>query len=259
MAKEEKRKRNPEFTTDKGKFRFPKLNDIDFGTEKFPKPAGEFSVQLVLPEGHAYIEKFNTQIAELVEQAEEMGKEGFEKLKPAMKKKFKEPTLNENFSPVLDKDTNEETGEVVIKFKMAASGESKKDGKKWIARPAVFDAKGKPIALFVNAPGKANHGKGLAAAPKIWGGTVGKVAFEAFPYWNASSATYGVATRLKAVQIIDLVSQGSRSASGYGFGEEDGYSAEAQHDAAVEDEDGTATEAEAGETASSDDDDDGNF
>lgn len=252
---EEKRKRNPEFTTAKGKFRFPKLNEIDFGTEKFPKEGGEFSVQLVFPEGDAYIEKFNEQIAALVEQAEEMGKEGFAKLKPAAQKKFREPTLNENFSPILEKETNEPTGEVVIKFKMAASGKSKKDGKSWISRPSVFDAKGKPIPLFINKPGHPANGKPLAAAPKIWGGTVGKVAFEAFPYWNASSATYGVATRMKAVQIIDLVSQGSRSASAYGFGEEDGYSAEAQHDAAVEDDGGLPDETGSDDANS----DDGNF
>jgi hypothetical protein len=71
----------------------------------------------------------------------------------------------------------------------------------------LFDSKGAP----------------LAAGTAIYGGTVGKVAFQAAPYFVAGQGMAGISLRLSAVQVIDLVGPGSRTAAQHGFGKEDGY------------------------------------
>lgn len=117
--------------------------------------------------------------------------------------------------PDLD-DEGEETGLIVVKAKMKASGIAKKDGKPWKRSPKLFDARGKV----------------LDPAPAIWGGSVLKVAVEAQPYYTAKDNVVGVTMRLQAAQVIELVSGGgNRSAESYGFGaEEEGYSATADAD-----------------------------
>ncbi len=114
-------------------------------------------------------------------------------------------------------DTGNETGFVIFSF-------SSKN------KPAIFDASGKPI----NAD--------------VWGGTKLKVAYSTLPYYIAATNKYGVKLYLSAVQIIDLVTKGSRQsgdAGRYGFGKEDGYvqSEEGEVDAPSE----VASSANAGE------------
>jgi len=77
----------------------------------------------------------------------------------------------------------------------------------------------------------------MTKAPSIWGGTVGKVAFEVMPYFNNAQCEGGLSLRLDAVQIIELVSGGGKSASAYGFGEEEGY--EHDNDAFADESDST--------------------
>lgn len=108
-------------------------------------------------------------------------------------------------------DDGEETGLIVVKAKMKASGTSKKDGKPWTRKPAMFDAKAK--ALPPNSP-------------PVWGGSQLKVAGELCPYYNAKDNVVGITFRLNAVQVIELVSGQGRTASAFGFGEEEGYAAE---------------------------------
>lgn len=112
--------------------------------------------------------------------------------------------------PDVDDDGNE-TGMIVVKVKMKASGVSKKDGKPWTRKPTLFDAKGKPLP---------------ANAPPIWGGSTLKAAAEVVPYYTAKDNVVGITLRLNAVQVIELVSGQGRTASAFGFGEEDGYEAE---------------------------------
>lgn len=93
---------------------------------------------------------------------------------------------------------------------MKASGEFKKGpkaGQKWHRKPDLFDAKGRKIGGGVN----------------IWGGSEGKVSFVGSPYFIPGTAAAGLRLMLGGVQVIELVSNGSRAADSYGFGEEEGF------------------------------------
>lgn len=209
----EKRKKNPTFTSPKGTFKFPRLNEPD---TKF-KEEGEYSVKLVVNPDDAgvqeLIEKIDAAAAECLEAAKDAEKT------PAKAKKWETKYLP--YADVED-DEGEPTGEIEFKFSMKASGTNKKTGKAWKRSPALFDAKGKPL------------GKD---APQIWGGTIGKVNFEIIPYRPTIQVGASVKLALNAAQIIDLVSGGgSRDASEYGFGEEEGYEAEDETSEGFEDE-----------------------
>ena len=93
---------------------------------------------------------------------------------------------------------------------MTASGVSKKTGRPWQRKPAIFDSQGTPITSF-----KENN--------DIWNGTVLKVAYELRPFYSPSFGA-GCSQVLNAVQIIKLVAGSSRNAEDFGFAAEDGYS-----------------------------------
>lgn len=99
-------------------------------------------------------------------------------------------------------------GTVTFKFKLKAKVTPKK-GDPFEQKPALFDAKGKP----------------LTGEPKVGGGSVVKVSYEVVPYYTAIAGA-GVSLRLKAVQIIELkeYSDGGNAES-YGFVEEEGFEA----------------------------------
>lgn len=114
---------------------------------------------------------------------------------------------------------NEETGKVSFKFKLKAKV-TPKNGEAFEQRPALFDAKGKPLGNDI----------------KIGGGSKLKVSFELVPYYTAIAGA-GVSLRLKAVQVIDLVEYSSGgSGESYGFGKEDGYEAKEEPANEFEDE-----------------------
>lgn len=127
------------------------------------------------------------------------------KEKPKKDKKGKpitEPTEGSAYKVDTDEAGNE-TGYVEINF-------SSKQ------KPAVFDAKGKPID---------------ASKTLIWGGSEGKIAFCPAPYYNDALNEAGVVCYLNAVQVLKLVSKGTSTADQHGFGvEDDGF--EATEDAA---------------------------
>lgn len=223
----EKRQKNPEFTSPRGVFVYPKLNEPDYGTTEFPKPDGEYSVTLRL--SHDEAEPLLKKLKPHLDAAYEAGREAFAKLPVGTRKKLKDITENDLFKVEYDRETEEETGYLLFKFTMKASGKTK-TGREWSRSPAIFDAKGKR----------------MDKVPPIWGGTVGKVAFEARPYFIVGSGAAGLKLSLNAVQIIDLVSGGGRTADGYGFGEEDGYEYDEQ-DAATEDESGFKDETSGGD------------
>ena len=106
-------------------------------------------------------------------------------------------------------DEGEETGLIVIKAKLKASGTGK-DKKPWSRRPVLFDAKNKKMSAEI----------------QVWGGSELKVAGKIVPYYNAKDNVVGSTMYLEAVQVIDLVSGQGRDAGAFGFGEEDGYTAE---------------------------------
>lgn len=207
-------------TTPRGVFRYPALTKPDFGTDEFPKPDGEYKVTLILSQEEA--EPLIAQLQPLYDAAIEAGKEEFKGLKVEARKKLKQITEQPFFSEEYDKETEEPTGNLLFNFKMKASG-VRKDKTKWSRKPAIFDAKGKP----------------LLKVPDIWGGTEGKVSFEVSPYFIPGTALTGIKLQLNAVQVLELRSGSQRDASQYGFGAEDGYEA---GDASEGDDDSSAGE-----------------
>lgn len=212
----EKKKQLPSFTTARGTFVFPKLTEPDYGTKDYPKPDGEYSLKFRMSQedAEAFVnrkDKDGNSLKSLYEAALQEAERQFGELKVESRKKLGSVKPNELFTVLYDQETEEPTGEVEFKFKMKASGEFKKGpktGKKWSRKPDIFDARGKKM---------------VGALPNIWGGTIGKVSFAVRDYFVAGTAAAGLTLMLGGVQIIDLVSNGSRSSDSYGFGEEEGY------------------------------------
>lgn len=203
MSKDAKKKNFTATTPVKGVFMFPNLTKPDFGTKEHPKEGGEYNVRLVYSLAEA--QALNDMLEPVVEQARAEAEAEFAKLPVGTRKKIGSITENPVFNELYDKETEEPTGDGYFRFSMKASGVNAKK-EKWERKPTIFDAKGRPVVL-----------------KQIWGGTKGKVSFEAVPYFVAGSGAYGVKLYLSAVQVIDLNQGGSRSASDFGFGAEDGF------------------------------------
>lgn len=218
-------------TTPKGVFKYPKLVEPDYGTKDYPDPDGSYKVTLVLPKDQA--QKLIDQLQPEFDKAVEAGREAFAKLPVANRKKLGDLKVADFYTEVYDKETEEPTGDIEFKFKTKASGTTK-EGKAWERKVPLFDAKGVPA-------------KNIKA---IWGGTEGKVSFSATPYFVAGQGTAGLTLRLEAVQILKLSAGGARSASEFGFGQEEGDfdATEASHGFTDE------TEGGADDTSGSDDD-----
>lgn len=121
-----------------------------------------------------------------------------------------------------DKETGEETGRVIFKFRV--KNKQLKDGSTWDRKPVQYDAKRNKIDV------------------NPWGGTVMKVAGEVY-CWTAGAKT-GVSLQPSAVQVIDLV-EGSESASDFGFDDEDGFEQEtAANDVPFDDQEEAAADDE---------------
>jgi hypothetical protein len=203
--------------TPKGTAIYPKLDKPD---TKFDAD-GVYEVKLKFDPAatDGVIGKTSATWAEIVEKAEAVRDEFLATTKKELaagdgKQKLKAKNITAlDFGNEQDVDDDgNETGLVLVKAKMKASGVSKKDGKPWARKPTLFDSKGKPLP---------------ANAPPIWGGSQLKVAAEVCPYYNAKDNVVGITLRLNAVQVIELVSGQGRTASAFGFGEEEGgYTAE---------------------------------
>lgn len=116
-------------------------------------------------------------------------------------KPYVETETNEDGEVV--KETPDAEGRYIFKTKAKAFIE---DGKAGYKIP-VFDTQNK-----------------AAGDVKIGNGSTVKLAFTLEGYSVASKT--GVSVKLKAVQIIDLVEYGVQSAEAYGFGEEEGFTAD---------------------------------
>lgn len=197
------KKKPAKITTPKGIFRYPALTKPDYGTQDYPKPNGVLKVDLILDEEKDA--EFISKMQAIHDKAVEDGKKKFAELKVEQRKKLKELKVADLFTTEYDKATEEPTGRVIFKFATTASGENDK-GEKWTRKIPLFDAKGKPVNLQA-----------------VGGGTVGKVSFEASPYFIPGTGLAGVKFYLVAAQIIELkVWSGSADAGEYGFGEEEG-------------------------------------
>lgn len=221
------------FTSPIVKLVFPHLVSPDFGTEKFPKPAGQYITKASFtPE---QIEELRPLIQPLHDAAVAKGQASF-KAQPARQRAGKEFKVNPWYLPEYAEDDSE-TGNFLMTFKMVASGVSKKTKERWEASPDLFDSMGRPIGR-----------KGL----RIFSGTEARIAFqvpamheddETTPgYWTMLAGA-GLSFRLSAVQIVKLATS-TRTASSFGFGAvEGGFSADDVSEEVEEDavaEEGTA-------------------
>jgi hypothetical protein len=209
MSKTDKR---PQLMSPKGKFRYPKLNEMDWGTEKHKKKDPEYNVQLVLKADSPEAKKLIKDLEPFYEEAKAKGAEGFKALSVKTRKELekdgvKGPKIASLYETIYDKETEEPTGEIAFRFKMKAKGVSKKTGKPYEKTPVIFDAKGNRMVKL----------------PTIWGGTVGKVKFEPYPYYADGQNTCGLSLFFVGIQIIELVTAGGASAESMGFEEEEGY------------------------------------
>jgi hypothetical protein len=167
------------FTTPKGIAQYPWLSKPD---TKFSEE-GDYKVNLILPEKEAepLVEQINAAFAENM-QAE---------MKKQNKKELK--TANPPYAQELGED-GQPTGNVIFKFKSKAA-----------YKPAIFDAKGKPMI-----------------DSNIWGGSEIRVNGTIGGYYT-SLIGVGVALRLRAVQVIQYVEGSGDGATRFGFEETAGY------------------------------------
>ena len=101
-------------------------------------------------------------------------------------------------------DQGEETGSVILKFKLDAEIKTKKGV--WKRKPALYNAK-----LVSVQPEYVGAGSTL------------RVKFEPRPYAMDSTKTFGISKQIISVQIIELKAGGGDTE---GFDEEEGYEAE---------------------------------
>ena len=136
--------------TPAGEAVFPKLVVADTTFD----PDGTYSLKLRLPDGpeaDSLIAKIDAVAQEAYEQAVENAPN------PVAAKKVKR--ADPSYARDLDRQTGEDTGNWLFNFKMRASGVSKRTGRPWERKPALFDSLGTPINTF-----KAND--------EIWSGSI---------------------------------------------------------------------------------------
>lgn len=201
MATKPKR---PTYTSPKGTFKYPSLSKPDYGNENFPKPDGEFKTRLVVAAADAQplIDKLMPEWQAAIV----AGKEDFAKLAVPIRKKLGNLKEQMFYEEEFDAETEEPTGNVIFNFKTKYKITDKKTKEVRFNKIGLFDSVGKP----------------LPAGTSIYGGTVGKIAFQTSAYFVAGQGMAGLSLRLSAAQVIELVGPGNRSASSYGFGEEEG-------------------------------------
>lgn len=200
MAKNDKPKRK-RYASPKGEALFASVVGVDYGTEQYPNPKGGYKLTLALESGAA--DELRAMLIEEIAAARALAEEKFGELKPATRKKLGSMTFNELGVEEYDKD-DQPTGRILFRFKTSAFYE-KRDGTKLQRKVPLFDAMQQPV-LLKEEPGN---------------GSLVRVAFTCAPYFVEGQGAGGLSLYLDAVQIIKLNQFGGRSASDYGFGEEE--------------------------------------
>lgn len=195
----DKKQKREQFKTPAGVAVFPRLTKAD---TKF-NADGIYSLRLRLSKDEAQ---------PIIDKVDELGAQALAEAKAALIKDGKKAAAaklklmeDKPYRPSLDDEGND-TGDIELNIKMRAQIK-RKDGTVLKMKPDLFDAKGKKLPAGVD----------------VWGGSVVKVAGQYNPFVTPKGA--GCSLRLRAVQVLDLVSGGERNASAYGFGEEEGYEA----------------------------------
>jgi hypothetical protein len=163
-------------------------------------PDGVYKTDLVIPSADCV-----GLCVELDTMADEAYKEACDNAKtPLIKRGI---TRQAPYAEEFDESGEVPTGNIVFKFKTKAKVTSK-EGREYNFTPQIFDAQGKAVDI---------------AKVMVYGGSTIKVNFTPTSYYVPGTKMAGVSLKLNAIQIIELVSGGSRQASDYGFDEEDGY------------------------------------
>lgn len=205
----DKKPKLPTVTSPRGVFQYPYLNKPD---DKFAKEGekGDYKLSAFFETGAAgsIIERIEEAVSQKLQDAKAEYAKKFADLKAkgevAKAKKMAEPKAYFPFEHQLDAD-EEPTGKTKMNFKVNAEGKNAA-GETWSNKPPVFDAAKKEMAK------------------PVYGGSEGKVSFQIVPFYNASTGDAGVTLRLKAVQVLKLITKGSgATADAYGFGDEEGY------------------------------------
>lgn len=184
-------------TTPPVTLRYPRLNEPDVHPEYHPEGVYKADFLMKAEDAQPLIDEITAMEELALERAKDAEKT------PKGKKTWE---IKNHPYEVEEDDDGEETGYVLFKVKMKASGVSKKTGKEWTRKPVIFDA----------------GGNRLRKLPAIGGGSLAKVRMEMRPY-ATKLAGAGVSLSLEGVQILELREFGERSAAEMGFGVEDGY------------------------------------
>ncbi len=182
--------KNPQFVTPKGTFIYPKINKPD---TKY-KAEGEYSVKVRLPAAEAQ---------ELIKAIDAALEENYKTQCIEQKKKVLKKSSSIPYKEVTDDDGNP-TGEIEFKFASKASYKDKTSGEVQPRAIPIVDAKKTPTTA------------------QVWGGTEGKVAYTMYGWYTPALGT-GLSLKLKAVQVLTLVSGSGGNFGAAGFDEEDGY------------------------------------
>jgi hypothetical protein len=237
MAKKPKNPFAIRITTPAAPAVFPKLDlaNPDYGSTQYPIKGGAFSCQQRFVASDPAVAAMLKKMTAALDAFEAEAQAQFDALPVAARKKIGGIKRADFVNIQYDEEENE-TGEIIIKFKMGHSGTTKA-GKEWKRYPQLIDAKLQPIK------------KGTA----IWGGSTVRISADIVPYFKPADGEYGISRFLEGVQVIELVSAGGRSAKDMGFDEEDGYEAANDfHDESSDDE-GTNDKTEDKTPAGSDD------
>lgn len=199
------------------------LSEPDPGQEDWGDYTPKYKLDIALDEGQEdkIIRKIDEAFAKAKKEAEERAREQAK----GGRKKSPSP-VDPPYFPEVDYETEEETGRTVFRTGAKSEGRNPKTKKPYTRTIPIFDAmKGKvQVDVGRGSVVKAN----ITIAP-----------------WVNPKLEYGVALRLNAVQVIELVPPFSGgTADKYGFDEEeDGEDLSGQSAASTtEDEDGSETE-----------------
>lgn len=210
MSDDNEKKRYEKVTTPRVTLVWPKLHEADFGSKQFPDPEGSFKTKFNMPLDAEPTERFLALLRPIHDEAVELGRAEFAKLKAETRKKLKDITVNDLYTELLDKETEEPTGDIQFSAKMKATFTYRKGPK--------AGQKGKRVCPIFDS-----FGQRIEKPPVIFGGTIARVTVVPSIYFIPGTGACGVSLNLEAAQIIKL-SSAERNADSYGFGkEEDGY------------------------------------
>lgn len=203
------RKRAPRYTTDKGTAVFPHLvtPDTKFNAE------GEYHTKIRLEIDSLIYDEKRKAVGTVVEVIDEKIAEAvafYTEQNAGKKDKRGKPVEVVEADPPYEVDGD---SHVLVKVKLKASGKNRQTGEDFTQKPALFDAKGSKFT-----------------PDRLWNGSIIKPAFEIVPYFAATDKKAGVTLRLKAVQVIELVTASAPGADAFGFGEEEGYESGEEED-----------------------------